>query len=68
MRGYENASIHYCSHLRRNVIFENFYEDEPKDCICTGREQCGYKEFGCRSGGVKSIRNAEFEKQGYSSQ
>lgn len=50
MRGFETASVHYCSHLGKNVIFENFYNSEEVICRCWCREQCRFSEYGCRSG------------------
>ncbi len=50
MGNFRYASLRYCSVLKRNVVFENYYDSEGKgvsDCIY--KSLCNYDKCGCRN-------------------
>lgn len=50
MGNFRYASLRYCSVLKRNVVFENYYDSEGKgvsDCIY--KSLCNYDSCGCRN-------------------
>ncbi len=50
MGDFRYASLRYCSVLKRNVVFENYYDSDGKgvsDCIY--KSLCGYDKCGCRN-------------------
>lgn len=50
MREFKYASVRYCPHLGYNVIMEGrFTEGGGFKLECLNKEDCGYREMGCRN-------------------
>lgn len=50
MGNFRYASLRYCSVLKRNVVFENYYDSEGKGvCDCIYKSLCNYDKCGCRN-------------------
>ncbi len=48
MGNFRYASLRYCSVLKRNVVFENYYDSEGKGvCDCIYKSLCNYDKCGC---------------------
>lgn len=50
MPKFKFASVRYCSHLERNVVFENYYNEKGEcKCECLNKTLCDFEECGCRN-------------------